>query len=70
MNDYFTDYKSMLKQQWQSMDWISKGFAILIGFIVLLSGFFTGLFIFSASLVITAALYLKSLISRNRTQVN
>lgn len=64
MNDYFTQYKLLLKQQWQSMDWISKGFALLICFILLFSGLFTGLFIFSASLVITAALYLKSLINK------
>ena len=64
MNDYFTQYKHMLKQQWQSMDWVSKGFALLICFILLFSGLFTGLFIFSASLVISLALYLKCLIDK------
>ena len=65
MNDYYNQYKLMLKQQWQSMDWLSKGFAFLICFILLFSGFFTGLFIFSASLVITAVLYLKSLLNKH-----
>ena len=62
MNDYYSQYKYMLKQQWQSMDLLSKGFALLICFILLFSGLFTGLFVFSASLIITLALYLKSLL--------
>ena len=60
MNNYGVQYKALLKQQWQSMDWVSKSLAALVFFVLLLSGMFTGLFIFSASVIIASALYLKS----------
>ncbi len=68
MNDYFTQYKLLLKQQWQSMDWISKVFAVLICMILLFGGLISGLFLFSTSLVIALALYLKSLVDKTVNQ--
>ena len=64
MNDYFTDYKLLLKQQWQSMDSISRTFAVLICFLLLFGGLISGLFLFGVSLVITLALYLQSLLTK------
>jgi len=69
MNDYHIQYKSLLQNQWQTMDWTTKSLAIFTAFIILIGGFFTGLMIFGASLVITGAFCLKSLVTKIRRGV-
>ncbi len=59
MNNYLHTYQLQLKHQWQSMDWTSKFFAVLVCSILLVSGLFTGFFIFCTSLVIALSFYLK-----------
>ena len=69
MNEFLSQYKNLLKQEWQSMDGVSKGLAVLISLMLVVGGLFTGLFVFSLSLVITLAVYLRCLWVRYRTNL-